>query len=276
MSLPAQGGSVLRGCDNTCQLNECPDSDSGYPATVSPFELDAFEVTVGRFRVFVGQYPDSLPALHSGANPHNPLDDGWQDSWTSQLPATQDDLIQQISSSNCTGSTWSSDPTQTDDHTNLPMNCVSWYLAQAFCIWDAGRLPTEAEWDYVAAGGEEQRTYPWSASASDVNIDPGFANYYDSGQGVPVPVGSYPAGKGKWGQFDLAGNVAEWVWDASQLCYPVSGACVDCGITDGYDQKTQKGGSFYDTEDLLTVVNRGGDTATNATQWVGLRCARDF
>ena len=45
------------------------------------------------------------------------------------------------------------------------MNCVNWFEAYAFCIWDGGFLPSDTEWEYAAAGGSLQREYPWGSTA---------------------------------------------------------------------------------------------------------------
>ena len=55
---------------------------------------------------------------------------------------------------------------------NLPINCVNWWEAYAFCIWDGGFLPSDAEAGYAAAGGDEQREYPWGS------MTPGTTNQY--------------------------------------------------------------------------------------------------
>ena len=86
---------------------------------------------------------------------------------------------------------------------SLPINCITWYEAFAFCAWDGGFLPTEAEWNYAAAGGSEQRAYPWSNPPTSTTIDCSHANYDDcaalrepAGDGAVNRVGSEsPAGR---------------------------------------------------------------------------------
>src|SRR5262249_1934838 len=120
-----------------------------------------------------------------------------------------------------------------------PINCVTWYEAMAFCAWDGGYLPTEAEWNYAATGGRDQPADVWSTPPSSVSVDPTRGSYYSDnsptgciGDGNAactladlLPVGSKPAGDGKWGQSDLFGNVEEWGLDWKDT-YQTS--CVDC------------------------------------------------
>jgi formylglycine-generating enzyme required for sulfatase activity len=272
LSLPVPGGAFKRGCDYFCQLLECPDAEQGYPASVSHFSVDAFEVTVSRFRPFVFAYQNAKPGDGDGANPNNTADEGWQSAWNQYLPAGQSDLLAQLSSDTC-GEYATFRDVGNDE---LPVNCVSWYVAQAFCIWDHARLPTEAEWSYVASGGDEQRLYPWWNGPDDGPMGQEYATYYLSNGPLGVtPVGSHADGIGKWLHYDLAGNVGEWVWDGFEDCYGTT-QCDDCGRTEGQPYKSWRGGSFLDDQNWIQVPVRGGSDGTLNSSAIGFRCARDL
>ncbi|WP_437729343.1 formylglycine-generating enzyme family protein [Sorangium sp. So ce861] len=250
-------------------------NDTRYPATVSGLLLERFEVTVGRFRQFVEAYPGSNPAVGAGA--HSWINgSGWVADWDGTLPADAAALKTAVKC-HSDYQTWTDEAA---DHENLPINW-SWYVAFAFCAWDGGRLATEAEWNYAAAGGAEQRQYPWSSSASSTTIDASYAVYDCAGdvsapewcavRGIQ-PVGSRSQkGDGKWGQADLAGNVWEWVldWDDD---YQVP--CDNCANLNPVSRRVCRGGSWNNTAGFMASSYRGETAPTDRSRDIGIRCAR--
>jgi sulfatase modifying factor 1 len=243
-----------------------------YPATVSPFELDVFEVTVSRFRNFVGAYDNgaSPPLPGSGRDPNDPSDNGWAPAWASNLQGKAINLEAELAcSSNGNLGTWTEAPGPNE---LLPITCVDWYTAFAFCVWDGGRLATEAEWNFAAAGASEQRVYPWSSPGSQA-IDSTDAVY---GVEAPLPVGSTTSGVGKWGQFDLGGNADEWVRDWYADPYPAP-PCVNCANFTPGTVAVLRGGTYIYNSDLVSASFRDATVpgASGVSPYAGIRCARD-
>jgi len=269
MAIP--GGTFVAGsADDVGFPNEHP----SHMATIAPFVLDKYEVTVGRFRSFLAEYVGTPPASGAGAAPLAP-GSGWANLWNITLPVSQDDFSFAISE--C-GGTWTADVGPSEAR---PIGCVSWYEAFAFCVWDHKRLPTEAEWEYAATGGDQQRTYPWGNEAPSAD----FAVYACLFDGRPTcadadlpVVGSVAAGAGRWGHLDLAGSVWEWVLD---VYAPYTGApCDNCAnviardtTVDGTPRGYRGGDYQFDDPSSLRAASRYGFDPAYPQQTIGFRCA---
>jgi len=254
------------GCDASyASYDEQPE----HPATVAAFYLDRFEVTVGRFREFVDQYTGAPPAHGAGAHPLI-TDSGWQGDWDAELPADQASFVASLQ---CSGSyeTWTDQPGSNEGY---PINCVNWYQAFAFCIWDGGRLPTEAEWEFAAAGGDENRLYPWGQK------EPKYGQaVHDNYIHSPfVLVGSCSPGRSRWGQDDLAGSMWEWTRDGyseSWYANPAGNPCTDCANLSNSSGRVHRGGRWDCGWDWLRSTARYGQAASHGGIQIGLRCARN-
>lgn len=155
-----------------------------------------------------------------------------------------------------------------------PVVFVTWAAAQSYCRWRDGRLPTEAEWEFVARSGDS-REFPWG----DTLPSPERANYYSSNIGEPVKVGKYPPND--FGVFDLAGNVWELLLDTWVPQYPNEAQIDPIGggpieneqIRDIRGRRAVRGASFGGSVVNLRTRWRDSHVVTNAIGFVGFRCA---
>jgi formylglycine-generating enzyme required for sulfatase activity len=203
----------------------------------------------------------TAPQVGSGKNVNDQSDPGWDGAWTTYLATTSQAFATNVQ---CINTTFLSG----DDR--LPMNCITWYEAYAFCIWDGGRLPTEAESTYAAAGGglaDGQRVYPWSVPPSSTTLD----DTYSVNSMRPADVGSRsPKGDGKWTQADLVGNVGEWVADYAGP-YPVP--CYDCTNRVVGERRVARGGDWT-LPALENDASRAQIVPDTREGAYGVRCAR--
>ncbi len=292
LSLPVTGGMFYR----TYQNSGSGATGKADAATVSSFRLDKYEVTVGRFRQYVsylvggGLPPPGGSGKHTHLSAGKGLTDsaragsfeaGWDPSWNTTIPSGASAESTWAQNLNCgTYGTWT---VNAGNNEMLPLTCLDWYEAHAFCIWDGGFLPSEAEWKYAAAGGDELRMYPWGS------MDPGTASqyamydcYYPTGTrgncaslANVAKVGSTPLGLGRWGQLDLAGSV--WEWNLDEYASYVS-PCTDCAYLTGATNRVLPGGGFH-TGLMPYLLSANRTTVSYATTYrgdfgVGVRCAR--
>jgi formylglycine-generating enzyme required for sulfatase activity len=264
--------------------------DPSFPATVRDFYLDEYEVSVGRFRKFVSAWVGGWrPASGRGKHQHLPngalaltsgtTEIGWDPSWEALIASSSQGFDGNLSCD--TGKyTWTPSPAL---HERMPIGCVTWYEAYAFCIWDGGFLPSEAEWNYAAAAGAEQRAYAWSRPSTSTTIDCSYANYTsvtgDAGRCGSrysmTDVGFEPNGNGKFGQAGLSGNVQEWTFD---VFGPYTPTCLDCAndlpSSGNTASRATRGGTSVAEAASQLASARSAVPAYTRSYTTGIRCAR--
>jgi formylglycine-generating enzyme required for sulfatase activity len=253
------------------------------PAHVSGFRLDKYDVTVGRFGQFVKAWNEGyVPAAGSGKHTHlngglgltNSGDVGtYEPGWVASDDVNVLPVDFQL--------TYLGDPpTRTQE--NLPIIYVNWFGAYAFCIWDGAFLPSEAEWEYAAAGGNEQREYPWGTTSPGTNNQYAiYGGYYGGDGGSFAPVGTATLGAGLWGQLDLAGEENVWTldWWASYV-----DPCSDCAYLAAASGRVIRGGSYRDRAEairppvrIIGTLSTGEivkENSPSSEDGIGFRCAR--
>lgn len=177
---------------------------------------------------------------------------------------------------------------------NFPVVYATWSMASIYCEWRGKRLPSEAEWEKAARGGcefadtlgcdekDKAVTFPWRYDGIDCSL----SNFLVESSVSPIRcVGdtSYvgqTTGTSIYGIFDMAGNVAEWVFDYfGQYC--VSDFDTDCirvnPVNDvKSDFKVLRGGSCLNYYNDCRVSARQAFPEDIARYNIGIRCARNY
>ncbi|HET8598685.1 MAG TPA: formylglycine-generating enzyme family protein [Segeticoccus sp.] len=265
MTVPLAGGVFTMGSEDTLAYAE----DLEGPlrrVQVAPFAISPCTVTNAEFAEFAGRTGYTTDAER----------DGWSFVFAGLLP---DDFppTRGVAAApwwrQVEGASWchpegpQSGIANRPDH---PVVHISWHDAAAYAVWAGGRLPTEAEWEYAARGGLEQRVFPWGDE-----LEPGGEHRMNVWQGEfpqnntcadgwygTAPANAFPPNG--FGLFNMCGNI--WEWCASRFA-------------PGSPDRVAKGGSYLCHASYCRryrVAARQGLSPDSTTGNVGFRCVADL
>ena len=160
------------------------------------------------------------------------------------------------------------------ENSNHPVYTISPQTADAYASWLSKktnrkfRLPTEAEWEYAAAG-PDKNNFPWGNHFLE-----NYSNVVETGFLISSPVGMFSEGNSVFGVADLAGNVEEFVADHYKP-YPGGKEIKDDLVKKSGSYRIARGGSFTRLKDLARCKRRHGHFPRDIYV-MGFRLAEDY
>jgi len=276
------GGAFLMGTDTR----------EGFPfdgegpvreVTLDPFYMDAYPVTNLQFAEFA-----RATGYRTEAERY-----GWSFVFRGHIP---DERYQELVDATVAGAEWwckvnradwrhpEGPDSGIDSRTNFPVVHVTWNDAAEYCQWAGKRLPTEAEWEYAARGGLEQKLYPWGDELTPggrhlCNIWQGDfpdLDLAEDGYAGVAPVDAFPPNG--YGLCSITGNTWEWCADWFHPEFHVTAARVNPAGPLAGVARVMKGGSYLCHRSYCNryrVAARTSNTPDSSTTNIGFRCVRD-
>jgi formylglycine-generating enzyme len=225
--------------------------------TVSSFFMNKYELTQAEYQALMGSNPSNFQGVSNG-----PVE---QVSWFNAIEYCNKRSLNDGLTPCYSYSSYGTNPP------NWPSGWNSNYNnhTNVACNWTANgyRLPTEAEWEFAARGGNQTHNYTYSGSN---DIEPVVWYYYNSNNTTHT-VGTKTANE--LGLFDMNGNVSEWCWDIYDN-YPSGAQNNPHGAVSG-TYRVCRGGSYGTIAVACTVSDRNYNYATYSPPIDGFRICRN-
>lgn len=298
--------------DESYFLSSNDDSDESppHPVLISSYYIDQYEVTVYDYQQYIAETNKEIPKHGGGIIPllnKVPLfykETGFFEMHKGKQVLSTGEFRQMAESMNYSPNLWTSgnpdeepaylseadvdfvvtinpdyQPEKAEDiwlfniNPDYPVVSVEWQQAMDYCRYYGKRLPTEAEWEYAARGGNSNGIYPWG------DASPAGKAVFRTADAIrtrPEVVGSFePNG---WGLYDMAGNVWEWVADWYSNTYYDESYQEGSKVLNPYNnvisaEKVIRGGGWTSVDEDLRVTNRNRRAPNRPKLNIGFRCA---
>lgn len=250
-----EGGTFFMGfTDTTAEFGNRTDEQPPHQVTLDSFYIGKYEVTVSEFSQFVSETGYVTEA--------EKMDWSW--------------VWNKLKWEKMSHVNWRHNVNgrlRTERENDHPVVHVTWGDALAYCNWLAQKtglnchLPTEAQWEFAARGGNKSKRYIYSGS----NYPDDVCWYYFNSYEKTHPVGLRTPNE--LGICDMSGNVWEWVndWYSSDY-YERSPEFNPTGPIDGY-HKAVRGGSWYSLSGACRVYERDKSSVEVRRAFTGFRIA---